>query len=348
MRALRLHGIGDIRVEDVPEPRITRPDQVKLTVAYAGICGSDLHNYKTGMWISRTPTIPGHEFAAMVVETGDGVEDLAVGDHVVADSRMTCGTCAPCRSGRRQFCADLGFVGEVNDGGFAEFTVQPARVLKRLPDLDFPLDVAALAEPLAVAIHALNRLDAGPGDRVLVAGAGIIGALCALILKHRGQEEVAVADLNRARLERAVEVARATAYDLSRPRAAAPIDAAPIDAAPIDAAPIDAAIDATGSPAVVNSILHLLPGGSRLALVGLAHGPSTIDLNAIVEKGIDLRGCAAFNDELGTAIGLLGPLRTDLEKLISRPVELARAKEKFIELSEGKSTETKVILSCRS
>ena len=333
MRALRLHGIGDIRVEDVPEPRITRPDQVKLRVAYAGICGSDLHNYKTGMWISRIPSIPGHEFAAMVVETGDGVEDLAVGDHVVADSRMTCGTCAPCRSGRRQFCADLGFVGEVNDGGFAEFTVQPARVLKRLPDLDFPLDVAALAEPLAVAIHALNRLDAGPGDRVLVAGAGIIGALCALILKHRGQEKVAIADLNRARLERAVEVAQATAYDLSRPRAAAPIDAA---------------IDATGSPAVVNSILHLLPGGSRLALVGLAHGPSTIDLNAVVEKGIDLRGCAAFNDELGTAIGLLGPLRTDLEKLISRPVGLARAREKFIELSEGKSSETKVILSCRS
>jgi (R,R)-butanediol dehydrogenase/meso-butanediol dehydrogenase/diacetyl reductase len=91
-----------------------------LRITAAGICGSDLHNFRTGQWISRSPSVAGHEFAAEVVELGAGVTGFALGDKVVADSRFWCGTCAACRRGLPQVCETLGFVGEVCDGGFAE------------------------------------------------------------------------------------------------------------------------------------------------------------------------------------------------------------------------------------
>src|SRR5262245_593855 len=100
MRAVRFHGVGDLRIEDVPVPDTPGAGEVRLRVRAAGICGSDLHNFKTGQWISRLPVTPGHEFAAEVLEVGTGVTALKPGDLVVADSRARCGNCANCKAGR--------------------------------------------------------------------------------------------------------------------------------------------------------------------------------------------------------------------------------------------------------
>ncbi|NBB83482.1 MAG: alcohol dehydrogenase catalytic domain-containing protein [Alphaproteobacteria bacterium] len=158
MRAVRLHGIGDLRVEEVADPPAPDGDGVRLAVEAAGICGSDLHNFRTGIWMSRLPSTPGHELVATVEAVGPAVTGLSVGDRVVADSRVPCGTCPACRAGRSYLCPAMGFVGEVNDGGFAPTTVLPEHQVLRLPDPGVPARVAALAEPLAVALHAVNRL----------------------------------------------------------------------------------------------------------------------------------------------------------------------------------------------
>src|SRR5689334_24008478 len=110
MKAARLYGPGDLRVEDVTEPGVPDAGWVRLRVTAAGICGSDLHNFRTGQWISRAPSVAGHEFAGIVAALGPGVTDLTIGDTVVADSRFWCGECPACRSGRRNVCARLGFV----------------------------------------------------------------------------------------------------------------------------------------------------------------------------------------------------------------------------------------------
>jgi (R,R)-butanediol dehydrogenase / meso-butanediol dehydrogenase / diacetyl reductase len=156
MKAARLYAAGDLRVEDIDPLGPPLPGWVRLRVTAAGICGSDLHNFRTGQWITRSPSVAGHEFAGIVEEVGAGVESLASGDTVVADSRFWCGECPACLSGRRNVCDNLGFVGEVCDGGFAEEVALPARLLvKHDPGLDSA--VAAMTEPLAVALHAVRR-----------------------------------------------------------------------------------------------------------------------------------------------------------------------------------------------
>jgi (R,R)-butanediol dehydrogenase/meso-butanediol dehydrogenase/diacetyl reductase len=104
MRAVRLHGVGELRVEEVPLPGPPPAGYLRLKVAAAGICGSDLHNYRTGMWISHLPVTPGHEFAATVAELGADVEGFRPGDLVVTDSRANCGSCVHCLEGNGNLC----------------------------------------------------------------------------------------------------------------------------------------------------------------------------------------------------------------------------------------------------
>ena len=136
MRCARLHAVGDIRFEEVPEPEITAGSAVRVRVTAAGICGSDLHNFQTGAWIRNLPVIPGHEFCGRVESVGPEVAGLAPGDKVVADSRVFCGRCPHCRDGRPNLCSNMGYVGEVCDGGFAELVVLREDQLLKLPEQD--------------------------------------------------------------------------------------------------------------------------------------------------------------------------------------------------------------------
>src|ERR1700754_5082125 len=113
MRAARLYDVGDLRVEEVPAPPAPRGDEVLIRVSAAGICGSDLHNFRTGQWMSRRPSTPGHELTGEIAAVGDKVTRFRVGDRVVADSRFWCGECVQCRAGFRHLCEKLGYVGEV-------------------------------------------------------------------------------------------------------------------------------------------------------------------------------------------------------------------------------------------
>ena len=281
MKAVRLYGPGDLRVEEIASPGAPDAGWVKLRVDAAGICGSDLHNFRTGQWISRSPSTAGHELTGTVVALGAGVDTVAVGDRVVADSRFWCGECAQCRAGRRHLCTSLGFVGEVCDGGFAEQAVLPARLLHVVdPALDER--VAAMAEPLSVALHAVRRLPKTTGS-VLVVGCGPIGGLAALLLSRSFAGTVLVADRNQARSARVARVTGATIVDLDR-------DAI---AAATGNTSLLAAVEATGSIAAFTQLLGVLDAGSTVAMVGIFHGRLDIDPNLLVEREIALLGCHA-------------------------------------------------------
>ncbi|MEQ9812211.1 MAG: alcohol dehydrogenase catalytic domain-containing protein [Azospirillaceae bacterium] len=325
--AIRLYAPGDLRIESVEEAPAPGPGEVRMRVERAGICGSDLHNFRTGQWISRSPSIPGHEFVARVEAVGDGVAALRVGDRVVADSRVTCGRCPACLAGHPIHCAAMGFVGEVNDGGFQRFVTLPARQVSALADQTLPAEVAVLAEPLAVALHAVNRLGARTDRPVLVVGAGPIGALAALILAHRGVETVMLVDRNARRLD----------------RAAAASGALPVSLGDLPHRPAFA-IDATGSAAAVGQTLSELESGGRIALVGLFHGTADLPMNAVVERGLDIVGCAAFDDELGEAIALLTPLADRLACLAAAPVPISGVPGAYSDLLSGESAVIKATI----
>jgi (R,R)-butanediol dehydrogenase / meso-butanediol dehydrogenase / diacetyl reductase len=333
VKAVRLHAAGDLRVEDVDAPGTPPPGWVRVDVEAAGICGSDIHNFRTGQWISRAPSVAGHEFAGIVAALGEGVEGLSTGDRVVADSRFWCGECRACRGARPNVCERLGFVGEVCDGGFAEQTLLPARLLQRhAPEVD-PA-VAAMAEPLAVALHAVRRLRAEPSEPVLVLGCGPIGGLAALVLAHEGGRKVLVSDRSAERAALVADVTGATAVDAEGQALSAALAGQELRYA----------IDATGSVAALETAIGLLSGGGTLALVGISHGRLDLDPNILVEREIALVGCHAFAGELAEAVAILPALAPAMQRMIGDVVTLDDVPDAYGRLIEGRAMGLKTII----
>lgn len=328
MKAVRLYAKGDLRVEDIAPPPAPEAGWVALDVIAAGICGSDLHNYRTGQWITRSPSVPGHEFIGRVTALGAGVTDLAPGDRVVADSRFWCGGCPACAAGNHHLCQKLGFVGEICDGGFAEKTTLPRRLLHRLP-ADLPDDAAVMAEPVAVALHAVNRLKCGQTDPVLIAGCGPIGGLAALVLAELGHRDIRVADRNAQRLSRVCEVtgARPVTLDPSS-----------------TGSDIVFAIEATGSTSALRSLMDCVAPGGAIALVGIMHGKLDLDPNLLVEREVSLIGCHAFRDELPEAIALLARCSPGARRLIDREITLGDVPSAYDRLIAGDAAGLKTVI----
>jgi (R,R)-butanediol dehydrogenase/meso-butanediol dehydrogenase/diacetyl reductase len=333
MKAARLYSAGDLRVEDIAAPGAPGPGEVRIAVRAAGICGSDLHNFRTGQWISRSPSTAGHEFAGVVTDVGQGVAGFAPGDTVVADSRWWCGECEACRAGRPNVCTRLGFVGEVCDGGFAEVVVLPARlVLKHEPTLD--PGIAAMAEPLAVALHAVHKQAVPAVEPLLVVGCGTIGGLAALLISRSRGGPLLVSDRNRERAALVAEMTGAMAVDL---------DPASVHAA-LKGRALRYAFDATGNAGVLRSVLSLLAGGGSVALVGISHAPADLDLNLLVEREISLVGCHAFIDELLQAVAMLPALAPALKQLIDAEITIDEVPAAYARLLAGEARGLKTLL----
>ncbi|MFC4603961.1 alcohol dehydrogenase catalytic domain-containing protein [Rhodococcus kronopolitis] len=206
MRAAVLHGIGDLRVEDIPTPAV--PDGfVLIRVAYNGICGSDLgviHSFGVSavahpLTGAHGPQVLGHEFSGVVVETGAGVDGIVVGNRVVVQPNYHCGRCARCRDGLEHLCEIVAFHGLTADGGgLSEFTAVPAANVHVLPD-EVSLEQAALVEPLAVTHHAVTLAQPRPGQFALVIGGGPIGIGTALNLRSSGVERILVSEASATR-----------------------------------------------------------------------------------------------------------------------------------------------------
>ena len=227
MKAVRLYGVGDLRVEDVDPPESPGRDEVRLRITATGICGSDLHNFRTGQWITRTPSIVGHEIAGVIEDIGSAAADLRPGDRVTVDSRFWCGACSRCLAGNRHLCERLGFVGEVCDGGCAAAATLPARLVLKV-DADVDDRIIAMSEPLAVALHATRRLRIDPGQPVLIVGCGAIGGLASLALSETHDGPIFVADRNSDRAALVAQVTGATPVSLERDSLRQTIGARPI------------------------------------------------------------------------------------------------------------------------
>lgn len=312
-----------------PEPG---PGEVRLRVSYAGICGSDIHNFKTGQWITRKPSIAGHEFSGLVEAVGSDVSVLETGDKVVADSRYYCGDCVNCRSGKPHLCENLGFVGEAIDGGFADFITIPAKLCFKC-EANAALDVAALAEPLAVALHATNQLNISDDEPLLIIGCGPIGALSAVASACNSDRPLFVCDMNEVRAKRCAELSGATVVDIS--------DFSQFHSSAEK--PIRYALDTTGNIGVIDALLHKLTG-CTIGLVGIGSGEMTIDPVHLVEREISLVGCHAFADELPDAVAMLHVQSARFEGIIGDRITLDQTVEAYGVISSGRSKAIKTLI----
>jgi (R,R)-butanediol dehydrogenase/meso-butanediol dehydrogenase/diacetyl reductase len=301
MKAAKFYAKEDLRIEDVPEPK-PGPGEVKIRNAYTGICGSDLHIFYTpesvGMDFhtphpvtgSTFPQILGHEFSGTVIELGEGVTDVKVGDRVAVWPIYYCGTCAACRKGRFNICTQIGFHGVTSDGGgMAEFTTVRASMVHALPE-NVDLRLGALVEPMAVGWNAVGRSGVEAGGTALIAGAGPIGIGVWFALKARGVEKVLVSEPNRDR-RAAIAALGATVVDPVTEDLAAAV------AAVSDGDGVDVAFDAAGvGPAITSTLASLTPGG-RVVIIALHERPTEFSATSLVVAETEIVGAVAYLPE---------------------------------------------------
>src|SRR5690606_36496489 len=200
-RVCRLYGQRDLRIEEM-ETGEPGAEEVLVVIGAGGICGSDLHYYQDGGFGPikvREPIILGHEIAGTVKTVGEGVKGLSPGDRVAVNPSRPCNECRFCREGLRQHCLNMRFFGSAlrfphEQGGFRDLLVAQAFQCEKI-EPEITLAEAAVAEPLAVSIHARNRAGAIAGKRVLVTGAGPIGALVTAACAHAEASKIVVTDL---------------------------------------------------------------------------------------------------------------------------------------------------------
>jgi (R,R)-butanediol dehydrogenase/meso-butanediol dehydrogenase/diacetyl reductase len=334
MEAVRFAGPQDVRWERIPCEREVSDGQVRVRVLAAGICGSDLHVYETGAYVTQIPVTMGHEYCGEVLETGPGVTGLRAGDRVVGDSRVACGRCRYCAAGMPNLCTSLGYIGEVRNGAFAEQIVIEADRLVKIA-ASVPPEVAALAEPVAVCLHALALAGlpasrpagaATPPVRVMVLGGGPIGALLATALRAR--EGLTADVVETAAFRRNLLAGLPVGRVLSEPDGL-----------------YELLFDTTGSSASMQRLFpgHLARHGSAVVL-GLFREPLTFDFTALVESEWLLRGCAAFSDELPAAARLLESEWLRFEPTITHRLPLREAPQAFRMLVSPKKEAMKVVL----
>ena len=281
MRALRKSGLSaqDTVVVDAPVPE-PGPGEVLLRVEACGLCGSDIHAWRTDPgyeWVIP-PVVLGHEMVGTVAQVGTGVDDWSVGERAVVVSIQGCLECSECQAGRTNRCRTRRVIGLSYDGGFAEYVRVAVGHLVRVP-ADLPAAVAAAIEPMSVAAHATLTIgQAGPGQRVVVTGAGFVGIACALLARHAGAD-VTLYGAGRdaaSRLPAAASLGLATAV---------------AEGASFDEP--DLWIEASGSQiALANAVLNTRPGG-RISVVAMyAHEPIA-DISQLVRRELEVRGVYA-------------------------------------------------------
>ncbi|MGZ8763722.1 MAG: zinc-dependent alcohol dehydrogenase [Acidimicrobiia bacterium] len=286
MRAAVYVGDRRVEVQERPVPEVG-PHDVLLEVSHCGICGSDLHFVLEG-W-GRLGAIEGHEYTGRVAAVGSSVTGWTVGDVVVGGPSPRCGECEYCRAGRPSLCSGRGAVGESDDpwqGAFADYIKVPEAQLLRLPT-GLSLRNAALAEPLAVALHGITRSGVQPGQRALVTGAGPIGALSVAALVAMGVTDVVVSEPAQSR--------RALCERLGA-RAVEPESlTTPASPNSLVDEPFDVALECSGNAHAMEAALAQLKRTGVLVLVGAGMRPPRFDPNRILLNELVITGAFCYD-----------------------------------------------------
>src|SRR4051794_9255710 len=349
MRALRFHAARDLRIEDVDEPGDPREGEVVVRVASCGICGTDLHEYVAGPIVTpvephpltgaQNPQILGHEFAGDVVATGAGVTNVREGDRVAIMPLAYCGRCTYCRRGLQHLCATMGCVGLSHTwGGMGQLATVADYQIVPLPD-EVSYEQAALIEPTAVAAYGVERGGVAPGDRVLITGAGPIGALAALCAHSAGASTVYVSEPNAARRARAEALGVATVLD---PTA---VDVPELLHDETGGIGVDVAIECSGHPAGFAAAIASLRKRGTLAQTGLFVGEATVEPMLWSLNDLTIVGTWCYwVYEFDRVVAQIAAGSLPVERVVTSTVTLDDAPEAFARLASGAADEIKVLV----
>jgi L-iditol 2-dehydrogenase len=341
MKALLLSEYNRLEMVDLPMPR-PAAGELLIRVEACGICGSDVHGMDGSTGRRIPPIVMGHEAAGTVAAVGPGVTRFHEGDRVTFDSTVYCGECQYCRRGQVNLCDRREVLGVSTPdyrraGAFAEYVIVPSHITYALPD-NLSFTKAAMIEPLAVAMHAVDLSGIAKGDGALVVGVGMIGLLVAQVLRVNGCSPIYAVDIDERRLQLARELAGVI-----------PLNAKTVDPGAelsrlTEKAGMPFAFEAVGATATIKTAIESTAKGGTVVLIGNVSPQVELPLQVVVSRQIRLLGSAASSGEYPQCIELLAERKVNVDPLISVVAPLVEGADWFQRLHAREPNLTKVIL----
>jgi len=342
MKAAVLHAIEDMRIDEVPKPQITAPDEVLLRITSVGICGSDIHFLKHGRIgniILEKPTIMGHESAGEVVEVGSAVTTLKPGDLVAIEPGKTCRRCEFCKAGHYNLCRDVVFLAAPPvDGAFCEYLVWPEDFVFKMPE-GMTADEGGMMEPLSVGLHAVRLAGVRGGDSVAVLGAGPIGLTAMMSARAHGATTVIVTDLVQPRLDNARRMGATHVVNVG--------ECDPVEAI-LDLTAgrgVDAALDCVGSELTIQQALRVACNRGAVQLVG---NPQELmpqfPVFEIINRELTVRGTFRYVNCYPPAIALAAAGAVDVKSMVTHHFPLDETVEAMRWVDANKDKVIKAVI----
>ena len=319
-------GPGNLEIRDIPEP-MPGPGQVKIEIREAGICGSDLHIYKSDIAIPvNPPVVIGHEFSGVVASVGEGVTEYAPGDRVVSETAYHyCGVCDFCREGFYNLCVERRTLGYWFNGVFSQYTVVPAARLHRIP-ATVSDTAAALTEPLACVVHAIYDLcKIVPGDLVLISGPGAIGLMAMQVAKAFGARTVVSGtDVDVKRLELAKSLGADATVNVQQENLAERINALSRNYG------ADVVLECSGNAQAIDAALDVIKKRGWFTQIGLPGKKIEFNIERVCYKELHFSGSlGSRNHSWRTALHLLEEGLVNLEALATVKLPITEWEQAF-------------------
>jgi L-iditol 2-dehydrogenase len=327
MKAAALTGIRQMGMIEVPEPKITKDDDVLLKVEMVGICGSDVHYYETGeigTEVVEYPFVIGHECAATVKAVGRGVNNVKVGDRVAVEPAIVCHNCDQCKMGRENTCLNLRFLGcpgQVS-GALCGYIVMPEDCCFGIGE-NVTFAQAVLCEPLAIAIYAVKQAHLHKNSDVAILGAGPIGLSCLVSTRAEGAKTCYVTD----KVKERVEAGRKNGADWAGNPEEEDIVEAVLKQQPMG---MDAVFECAGQQETVDEAIELLKPGGRLMMIGI---PRIERISFVIEKArrkeISFINVRRQNECAQAAIDLVASGKVNVDFMATHPFKLEQTQDAF-------------------
>lgn len=317
MKALVIEAPHQASIQTVPYPA-PGPKEVTIKVKACGICGTDYHIYE-GTFLSHYPIIPGHEFAGVIDQVGEGVDGFVIGDRVTADPTLFCGECEYCLTHRTNQCKNWNALGNTTSGSMAEYVKVPVRNVVKMQD-KMSFSAGAFVEPVACVVHGMNRLQLQIGESVLLFGAGAMGLQLVQAIAQSGASELVVVDVSQNKLDLAMK--------LGATRGILASEAPHVLKADYPDG-FDVVVDVTGIPRVIEQAFDYMGYAARFLQFGVAPKDSSIKINPfdVYKKDWKIIGAMAINNTFIPALRWVQEGRMDIEPIISGTISLEEVPE---------------------
>jgi L-iditol 2-dehydrogenase len=342
MKAAVLHGIRDLRIDDVAKPVIVDPGDVLIRVTAVGICGSDIHFWErmhVGDFIVEKPMTLGHESAGEVVEVGPAVTGLAVGDVVAIEPGRPCRRCELCRTGHYNQCHDMIFMAcPPYDGAFSEYVVWPSDYCFKMPS-NMSAEEGAMMEPLSVGMHAVRKAGTRAGDTVAVFGTGPIGLVTLQSAKAHGATRIFAVDVVDARLKWAASLGATDVINGAGQDAVAVIKEA------TGGRGVDATFECAGAIPTMHQAMQACRNGGMVQLVGnQTDMMPPVPFFEIMNRELTVKGTFRYVNVYPAAISVTAAGLVDVRALITHHYTLEELPEAIAWVHENKDKVVKAVV----